>query len=302
MSPHSISVSVPAKINVQLSVGPLRPDGFHDLATVFHAVDLVDTLIASEAKGLSISVTGEGAQFVPTDSRNLVAKAAHLLAHMHGIAADVAFNVDKRIPVAGGMAGGSADAAAALLACDLLWQLGTSKGDLYALAAQLGSDVPFALHGGTSIGLGRGELLTPVMTTGEFHWVIALIDGGLSTPKVYAECDRLRAELNAPILAPEISVELLQALRAGDPNLLARELHNDLQEAAISLKPFLRRVLDTGMELGALAGIVSGSGPTCVFLTQSRDHAVSLAASMAGSGVCRTVRTAQGPAAGARQN
>jgi 4-diphosphocytidyl-2-C-methyl-D-erythritol kinase len=302
MSPFSVSVSAPAKINVQLSVGPLRPDGFHDLATVFHAVDLIDTLTASESNGLSISVTGEGAQFVPTDSRNLVAKAANLLAHKHGIAANVAFTVDKKIPVAGGMAGGSADAAAALLACDKLWQLGTSKEELDSLAAQLGSDVPFALHGGTSIGLGRGELLTPVMTTGEFHWVLALIDGGLATPKVYAECDRLRVESQTSVPEPEISVKLLQALRAGDPHLLAGELHNDLQEAAISLKPSLRRVLDTGMELGALGGIVSGSGPTCVFLTQSRDHAVSLAASMAGSDVCRTVRTAQGPAVGARQN
>jgi len=302
MSPHSVSVTVPAKINVQLSVGPLRPDGFHDLATVFHAVDLIDTLTATESRGLSISIAGEGAQFVPTDSRNLVAKAATLLAQKHGITADVAFRVDKRIPVAGGMAGGSADAAAALLACNLLWQLGASKDELDELAAQLGSDVPFALHGGTAIGLGRGELLTPIMTMGEFHWVIALSDGGLSTPMVYAECDRLRAESHVPVAAPEISVELLQALRAGDPRRLAEHLQNDLQEAAISLKPSLRRVIDTGVELGALAGIVSGSGPTCVFLSQSRDHAVSLAASLAGSGVCRTVRTAQGPAVGARQN
>jgi len=302
MSPHSVSVTVPAKINVQLSVGPLRPDGFHDLATVFHAVDLVDTLTATESRGLSISVSGEGAHFVPTDSRNLIAKAAELLAQKHGIATDVSFHVDKRIPVAGGMAGGSADAAAALLACDLLWKLGTSKDELDELAAQLGSDVPFALHGGTSIGLGRGELLTPVMTTGEFHWVIALSDGGLSTPRVYAECDRLRAGSQTSVTDPQISVELLQALRAGDPRRLAGQLSNDLQEAAMSLKPSLRRVLETGIELGALAGIVSGSGPTCVFLCLSRDHAVSLAASLAGSGVCRTVRTAQGPAVGARQN
>lgn len=299
---NSVSVVAPAKINLQLSVGPLRTDGYHDLATVFHAVDLVDTIVASESESLRVSVRGEGAQFVRADSSNLAAKAAQALADLHGISPRVYLELEKRIPVAGGMAGGSADAAGALVACDAFWNLKTPKAELQSIAASLGSDVPFALSGGTSIGLGRGELLTPVITTGEFHWVIAISDGGLSTPKVYAECDRLRALSVRNDYEPRISEGLVQALRAGDAHALASTLHNDLQAAAISLKPSLARVLDTGLELGALAGIVSGSGPTCVFLVASQDKALSIAASLSGSGVCRTVRTARGPVAGARQN
>lgn len=302
-----VSVVAPAKINLQLSVGPLRADGYHDLATVFHAIDLVDTIIASESESLRVSVRGEGAQFVRADSSNLAAKAAQALADLHGISPRVYLELEKRIPVAGGMAGGSADAAGALVACDALWNLKTPKAELHSIAASLGSDVPFALSGGTAIGLGRGELLTPVITTGEFHWVIAISEGGLSTPKVYAECDRLRAQQvpsqpEPTDYQPRISEGLVQALRAGDAYALASTLHNDLQAAAISLKPSLARVLDTGLELGALAGIVSGSGPTCVFLVASQDRALSIAASLSGSGVCRTVRTARGPIVGARQN
>lgn len=298
----SVSVSVPAKINLQLAIGPLRSDGYHDLATVFHAIDLTDTVVATTADTLRISVRGEGAKFVPTDASNLASKAAQALADLHGIEPRVHLDIEKRIPVAGGMAGGSADAAGALIACDALWDLKTPKAELLSIAASLGSDVPFALSGGTSIGLGRGELLTPVLTTGQFHWVIALSDGGLSTPKVYAECDRLRALISPMDYTPRISEGLVAALRAGDAELLAPQLHNDLQDAAISLKPSLARVLETGMELGALAGIVSGSGPTCVFLVASREKALALAASISGAGVCRTVRTAHGPIAGAHQN
>ena len=312
MVERSVTVTVPAKINLHLGVGPVRTDGYHDLATVFHAVDICDTVTASEmsgaAGGVKIEVTGEGAQFVPSDSRNLMAVAAELLAQHHGISPNVTMQVHKRIPVAGGMAGGSADAAGALIACDSLWQTHTPKAELDLLAAQLGSDVPFALHGGTSMGTGRGEILTPVISTGEFHWVIAFNDGGLSTPRVYSECDRLRAQSKTevafptgiPTAIPTVPEALLQALRAGDPKKLAPELSNDLQIPAISLKPSLQRVLDTGVELGALTGIVSGSGPTCVFLTRDANHALDVAARLSGAGVCRTVRTARGPVPGAR--
>lgn len=304
MTARSVSVVIPAKINLHLGVGPVRHDGYHDIATVFHAIDLQDTVTATEPKvsgaGVVISVTGEGERFVPKDSSNLMAKAAEVLALHHGIEPHVELHVDKRIPVAGGMAGGSADAAGALIACDALWGLKTPKRELDSLAARLGSDVPFALHGGTSIGSGRGELLTPVIATGEFHWVIALSDGGLSTPLVYSGCDRLRATSGLTAITPRVPEGLLQALRAGDPDQLAGELSNDLQAAALSLKPQLARVLETGSELGALAAIVSGSGPTCVFLARTSDHALSLAASLSGAGVCRTVRTARSPVVGAR--
>lgn len=308
MVERSVTVVVPAKINLHLGVGPVRADGYHDLATVFHAINVSDTVTATESlgsvAGVQIFVEGEGAQFVPKDSSNLMAAAAVLLAQHHGITPHVTLHVNKRIPVAGGMAGGSADAAGALLACDSLWQTHTPKIELDALAAQLGSDVPFALHGGTSMGTGRGEVLTPVMSTGVFHWVVAFSDGGLSTPRVYSECDRLRAQSNSdiaiPTEIPTVPEALLQALRAGDPEKLAPELSNDLQIPAISIKPSLQRVLDTGVELGALAGIVSGSGPTCVFLTRDTNHALDVAARLSGAGVCRTVRTAQGPVPGAR--
>lgn len=304
MFENSVTVVVPAKINLHLGVGPVRPDGYHDLATVFHAIDLQDTVTATRnpdgIMGVRIEVEGEGAQFVPRDSSNLMAAAAELLAGHHGLSPNVTLQVKKRIPVAGGMAGGSADAAGALIACDALWNTHTPKVELDSLGAQLGSDVPFALHGGTSMGTGRGELLTPVMSTGEFHWVLALSDGGLSTPRVYAECDRLRALSAQQAADPSVPEGLLHALRAGDPGKLATELSNDLQVAAISLKPSLQRVLDTGVELGALAGVVSGSGPTCVFLARNADHSLDIAARLSGAGVCRTVRTARGPVQGAR--
>lgn len=304
MDERSVTVVVPAKINLYLGVGPLRADGYHNLVTVFHAIDLFDTITVTPGSGpvagVSVEVDGEGAQYVPKNSANLMAVAAQLLAQHHDITPNVNLHVNKRIPVAGGMAGGSADAAGALIACDAFWGTQTPKSELDGLAAQLGSDVPFALHGGTVLGTGRGEVLTSVMSTGEFHWVIALSDGGLSTPRVYSECDRLRAQSITKGVTPTVPEGLLMALRAGDAVKLATELVNDLQQPAMSLKPTLQRVVDTGVEMGALAGIVSGSGPTCVFLTRDANHALDVAARLSGAGVCRTVRTARGPVPGAR--
>lgn len=308
MNPAPVTVTVPAKINLQLSIGPLQPNGYHDIVTVFQALDLVDTIEARPATdGVRLQVVGEGAESLPTNSNNLAVRAAQALARFHGIPPNVDMTITKRIPIAGGMAGGSADAAGALVACDYLWELGTPREHLDSIAASLGSDVTFCLHGGTAIGTGRGETLTPVLSTGEFHWVIAFSHGELSTPKVYAECDRLRkvAGINAGVAPNYVSDLLINALRSGDSELLASALSNDmkpndLQPAAISLKPDLQRVLDTGLELGALAAMVSGSGPTCVFLASSQDHAFALAAELSGTGVCRTVRTAKAPAPGAK--
>jgi 4-diphosphocytidyl-2-C-methyl-D-erythritol kinase len=269
-----VTVRVPAKVNLQLAVGPLRPDGFHELATVFHAVELYDEVIASAGSGICLTLTGEGAGEVPVDARNLAWRAAEALAAHAGVDPDVTLHLEKRIPVAGGMAGGSADAAGALLACDALWQLGTPRAELLHLAAGLGSDVPFALQGGTAIGTGRGEQLMPVLSRGSFSWVFALAEGGLSTPAVYAECDRLRADMTIP--NPYVSDMLMQALRAGDAVLLGKALDNDLQAAAISLRPSLAEVLSFAEDFGALGGALSASGLT------------------------RTVRTATSPAPGAR--
>lgn len=298
MPAESVTVRVPAKVNLQLAVGPPRADGYHEIATVFHAVALFDDVTAREGTGITLSIEGEGAGELPADAGNLAWRAASLLAAHAGIEPAVRLHLRKSIPIAGGMAGGSADAAGALLACDGLWQLGTPRDELDRLAAELGSDVPFALHGGTAIGTGRGERLTPVLSSGSFHWVFALADGGLSTPAVYAECDRLRAGMSIP--NPYVSDILMQALRAGDPILLGKALNNDLQQAALSLRPSLKAVLSFADDLGALGGIVSGSGPTCAFIVRDEAQAIDLAVALSASGLCRTVKTATSPAQGAR--
>jgi 4-diphosphocytidyl-2-C-methyl-D-erythritol kinase len=295
MRNDQVVVEVPAKINLALGVAPLGADNFHELITVFHAVSLFDTVTAKpRPRGVNLAIEGEGAQWVPVNDSNLAVKAAKLLAHHHGIEPHVDLHIEKRIPVSGGMAGGSADAAGALIACDRLWETNTSREDLENLAAQLGSDVTFSLHGGTALGRGRGQLVTSVITTGDYHWVIALAEGGLSTPKVYAEFDRMQSVLRSK--PPEVPTPLLLALRAGDSRELGAELLNDLEPAAMSLMPSLRKTLDVGRDLGAVGAMVSGSGPTCIFLARSQDDAVNLAASLSGAGVCRSVRVAVGPA------
>lgn len=294
----SVTVRAPAKVNLHLGVGPRRADGFHDLATVFQAVSLYDELTVRSSSQLSIEVTGEGADQVPDDETNLAARAALALAAFTGREADVAIEIRKGIPVAGGMAGGSADAAAALVACDALWQTEVGPQVLHELASKLGSDVPFCLIGGTALGAGRGERLTTVLGRGTYHWVFALAEGGLSTPAVYGELDQLRTQ--TPGLAPEVPSALLAALRTGDARRLAPLLSNDLQAAALRLKPALRRTLEAGLDAGALGALVSGSGPTCAFLAADETAAVSLAAALPGSGACRAVRRAHGPVAGVK--
>jgi 4-diphosphocytidyl-2-C-methyl-D-erythritol kinase len=295
--PAPVTVRVPAKVNLHLGVGPRRLDGYHDLATVFQAVSLYDEVTASPADELSVEVAG--ADGVPADENNLAVRAARALAHTAGVEPAVHLRLSKGIPVAGGMAGGSADAAAALVACDALWGTGLERSNLSALAAALGSDVPFALHGGTALGSGRGELLSPVLGQGQYHWVFALARVGLSTTLVYEELDRQRhqGEAVAPAGPPD---PVLGALRAGDPVALGRVLANDLQPAAVRLRPQLRHVLAAGQELGALGAVVSGSGPTVAFLVRSAAVSISFASALAGLGVCRTIRRASGPVAGAR--
>lgn len=296
------TVRVPAKVNLELSVGPVRDDGYHDLVNVFHAVSLYDEVTATPADALSVTVEGpEGGAApggVPTGPDNLAARAATLLAERVGVQPAVALRIRKDIPVAGGMAGGSADAAAALVACDALWRSGLDRDSLLELAARLGSDVPFALLGGTAVGLGRGERLSPVEVMGEFHWVFGYADGGLSTPAVYAECDRLRGLSGTPPW-PRVSDDLMTALKTGDPAALGRALQNDLQAAALSLRPSLSAALGTGRDLGALGAIVSGSGPTCAFLAESAPHAAELVAGLEKSGRFASVRQAVGPVPGA---
>ena len=288
----------PAKLNLHLSVGQRRPDGFHDLTTVFQAVGLYDDVELVRSDALTVRVTGEGAEGVPVDDSNLAVRAVRLIAERTGHSPELAITISKGIPVAGGCAGGSADAAAALVGCDALWGTGLSKDELGELGAQLGSDVPFSLHGGTALGTGRGEQLTPVLGQGGYSWVLALSDGGLSTPAVYGQLDKQRE--TGPVGVVRDPADVLAALRQGDAVALGRALGNDLQAAALALRPALRRVLETGRDLGALGAVVSGSGPTVALLARDEGHAVALASALAGQGVCRTVRRADGPVAGAR--
>jgi 4-diphosphocytidyl-2-C-methyl-D-erythritol kinase len=322
----TVTVRAPAKINLQLAVGPLRPDGYHDLVTVFHAISLFEEVSVSPAEADSVTVSGEGAAQVPADADNLALRAVSALRAAiasgagtrcpagrdggePGYRAGAAVTISKRIPVAAGLAGGSADAAAALVACNELWHTGLSQQELCEVAGTVGSDVAFAVLGGTAVGRGRGERLTPALTApARYHWVLAFADGYLPTPAVYGTLDRLRGNLPRgeparpsipPAPAPELSGELMSALRAGDPEKLGQSLSNDLQAPAISMFPALRKTLAAGREFGALGALVSGSGPTCIFLARGAGHATDLAVALSGAGVCRAVARAAGPVPGA---
>ena len=332
-----VTARVPAKLNLQLAVGPPRADGYHDLVTVFHAVSLFDQVTVEPAGRDGITVTGEGADRVPADQDNLALRAIEALRAAvpdRGTGA-VHVTIAKRIPVAAGLAGGSADAAAALVACNELWATGLTQPQLCGIGATVGSDVAFALLGGTAVGRGRGERLTPALAPATpYHWVLAFADGYLSTPEVYAALDRLRAaEAGAPkspkgpngpsgatgskgatgpkgatgskgaarsgAAEPDLDAALMSALRSGEARRVGRALSNDLQQAALSLFPPLRKTLAAGLELGALGALVSGSGPTCVFLAASAERALDLAVSLSGAGVCRSVARVTGPVPGA---
>jgi 4-diphosphocytidyl-2-C-methyl-D-erythritol kinase len=296
-----VKVRVPAKINLHLGVGPVRPDGYHELNTVYHAISLFDELTARPGDTLTLTMEGEGTGELELDDSNLIIRAARALARKARVPAYARLHLRKTIPLAGGLAGGSADAAATLLACDMLWGTGYTKEELAEVGAELGSDVPFLLHGGTALGTGHGEAVSPILarpTT--WHWVVAIADGGLSTPAVYRELDRIR-DANGWVPAPLESPDaLMGALRQRKPEVLGAALANDLQPAAVSLRPALAEVLEAGYDAGALAGLVSGSGPTCVFLAADASHAEKLAAELSTSGVCRKAVAARGPMPGAR--
>jgi 4-diphosphocytidyl-2-C-methyl-D-erythritol kinase len=302
LAPSAVTVRVPAKVNLQLAVGPVRPDGYHGVVTVYQAISLFDEVTVRPARERTrVLVTGEDAASVPTGPTNLASKAVTALARATGQRdrgrSSVQIEIRKRIPVAAGLAGGSADAAAALVACNELWHTGLSQQELGEIGARLGSDVPFALAGGTAVGRGRGEQLTVALVAGIYHWALAFAAGGLSTPEVYAACDRLRAGARLP--EPGLSGPLMTALRSADPVAVGRHLVNDLQPAAISLRPELRRALRDGREFGAVGAQVSGSGPTCMFLARDAAHAREIAVSLTSAGSCRAVALASGPVPGA---
>ena len=301
MALNSVTVRVPAKVNLQLSVGPREADGYHNLVSVFQAVSIFDDVTVTKShpgSGVTISITGEQTHGVPEDATNLAVKAAHLIGEKFDLDVDVHIEVKKSIPVAGGMAGGSADAAATLVAIDALYKLEATREELLELGSQLGSDVPFMIAGGTAVGTGRGDQLTAALSRGTYHWVFALSTVGLSTPAVYAECDRMRAELQ--VADPKVSDALMQALLTGNPELVGSSLTNDLQRPACSLRPALELVLEVGRDYGALGAIVSGSGPTVAFLVADEEAGLDLAVALTASGVVGSVARATGPVHGAR--
>ena len=294
----SVTVRVPGKVNVYLGVGPREFSGYHELATIFQAVGIYDEVTVSAADSLKISGLGAFADQIPTDETNLAWKAAELVARACGEDPNIHIQIDKSIPIAAGMAGGSADAAATLVACDTYWNAGIPRDQLDAMAATLGSDVPFMLHGGCALGVGRGDVLSPVMIRGSFHWVFATFDEGLSTAQIYEKTDELRGlEFEAE---PEVPTELLSALARGDAPALGRLLHNDLQLAATTSRPLLGRVLEQGIDCGALGAIVSGSGPTCAFLVRDESSAIDLVVALKASGLVDNVLRTHGPVHGAR--
>lgn len=300
-----VRVRAPGKINLFLEVGAVQDDGYHDVASVYQAVSLFEDLIATPADEFSVRVVDEdGAvvEGVPTDDRNLALRAARMVAREVGYLGGVHLDIRKSVPVAGGMGGGSADAAAALVACDALWGAGLTSLALQEMAARLGADVPFSLLGGSAVGTGRGDRLSPALARARFEWVLVTADAGLSTPAVYGELDRMRSR-DRPDIAPqptvpEVDPTVLQALRSGDPDVLAAGLRNDLQDAACSLRPDLAGVLAAGTRAGAVAGLVSGSGPTLAFLAADADAARALETALRASG--HRARHVHGPVPGAK--
>ena len=293
----TVTVRAPAKINLHLGVGAVREDGFHPLMTVFHAVDLYDEVTVEAADDWSVAVSSDGpieVAGVPADDSNLVIRAGRALAAHHGLDRAARIDVLKGIPVAGGMAGGSADAAATLVALDRLWELDSGDRVLFDLAGSLGSDVPFGLVGRNALGTGRGEQVEqlPGVEVAR-HWVVVPGAGGLSTPAVYRRFDELTPDAPEQPRAPYRLVEFL-----GDPVAdVAPLLHNDLQPAALDLRPELGDLLAAGEAAGALRGLVSGSGPTCVFLCESAPAAETVAEGLRAT--YDVVLTATGPVTGA---
>ena len=274
----TITASAPGKINLFFTVGALQADGFHEVVSVYHALNLRETVTIKAAFEYSLTVSGitEG---VPTDESNLAIKAAKFVCR-----SPLAIHIDKQVPVAGGMGGGSADAAAVVVAASKL--VGAKVA--IAEAVELGADVPFAILGGTALGVGRGEVLTPLETAGEYHWVLVPAGFGLSTPEVYRTLDEIR-----PAAEPRDPMPLIAALRSGKAEELAPHLHNDLQQAALHLRPDLQETIDSLEAAGALKAMVSGSGPTVLALAASADEAARIAEA------CGGIATS-GPAEGAQ--
>lgn len=291
-----VTAVAPGKVNMSLRVGPRRDDGYHDVATLYFAVSLHEEVTAAPRRDSAITVSlSERSAFtevqqqvqgetvtasIPLDERNLAHQAAQKLRERLGITSGVDLTITKNVPVAGGMGGGSADAAAALVACSALWGAGLSKEQLAEVGAELGADVPFAILGGAAVGQGVGDELSPLLTRGELHLVIVPANTGLSTPEIYQELDTMREEAGVTAEEPELDADLVRAVCTADAEMVATLMTNELQAPAVRKIPSLDRMMDAGLLEGAMQGMVSGSGPTVVFLTRDAAAAGQLATSL----------------------
>ena len=289
----SVVSSSPAKVNVFFAVGAFLKNGFHEVASCYQALSLREVLSVELEGRFSIDFAGplvtQSKEAVPTDATNLVYKAGIALKKLNPVVLPelVSFVIHKSVPVAGGMAGGSADGAAALVALDRLFDADLET-QLPKVAAKLGSDVPFSLQGGTAIGTGRGEKLSKIETNAILHWVMTPSQVGLSTPDVYRKLDVMRTESGVDVSILEMPVvpsELIAALVSGDALEVSKYMHNDLEIAALALRPELADTIDAGRKAGALKSMVSGSGPTIAHLAKDRIHAEQIANRLAGAGL-----------------
>ena len=319
---REVRASAPGKVNLTLRVGAPTPDGYHPLVTVFEALNLRETVTVRTSKTPGVRV--ETVAYLPDGSvdeattramedvdpaTHLAVRAARVLQRLAAAgpwastAAGLSIRVDKRVPVAGGMAGGSADAAAALVACNELWELGLGDEQLHAIGRSLGADVPACLAGGIALGTGRGDHMSVLREGDEagaeyqHHWVMLLAHEGLSTPSVFREFDRVDAA-GAPALA-EPTPEEITAL-CGGPEELRHCLVNDLQAPALRLRPELAETIGAARDAGALAVTLSGSGPTVAALARDAEHARTLAATLSDAPTVARAIPTHGPACGAR--
>lgn len=317
-----VTARAPGKINVFLHVGDRMDDGYHELVTVFQALnmfeevtlrtcfDRTDTVVRNisgndtypgRSPVHAVTLKGRfGSTAIPLDHSNLAVSAINRLAARTGVHVPVAVEIEKNVPVAGGMGGGSADAAAALVAYAKLTDI-DDPDLLRTVGAELGADVPFALRGGCAVGTGRGDELSPILSSGEFTWVLATSVDELSTPVVYHTLDDLRDAGEAPP-AGDVQEQLAQVLHAvgsGDAHALAQVVHNDMEPAAFGLLPAVAEVVTTGRQAGALAALMSGSGPTVGFLVEDATHALDLTVLLEASESVKHVVRVTGPACGA---
>ncbi|MFM7014162.1 MAG: 4-(cytidine 5'-diphospho)-2-C-methyl-D-erythritol kinase [Actinomycetota bacterium] len=277
--------SAPAKVNLFFAVGAFLKDGYHEVASLYQALALREQLSMELSGRNHVEFCGPyqslAEESVPRDDSNLVFLAQKALSEFSVELANSKFDflIKKSVPIAGGMAGGSADAAAALTLID--GRYGLELGSkLEEIGSSFGADVPFSIRGGTAQGLGRGEVLSPIETSGTLHFVVTPNPVGLATPLVYKQLDLMRIEEGIDVSAlapPTLSRSLLKAVADANPEALAPLMANDLERAALRLRPELRSVLEAGEEAGALRSMISGSGPSIVHLARNRTDAELIA-------------------------